>query len=210
MDTRGLLDQLLGAGKTLLGRTGITTPEGGISDFGKGAAVGGLAGLLLGNKSGRKLATYGGLATLGTMAWRAYSQSRSGPGHLAPPAALEPSPTGKLIVLRAILAAARVDGQIDEREQTLIDQEIARQGGDASLRAWIEDQLRTPLDPRSIAADVAGDALLANEVYLASALAIGETGFLERAYLDGLAEHLGLDGDLKRRLEADALSNQPA
>jgi uncharacterized membrane protein YebE (DUF533 family) len=210
MDTRGLLDQLLGVGKTLIGRTGITTPEGGISDFGKGAAAGGLSGLLLGNKSGRKLATYGGLAALGTMAWRAYSQSRSGPGHLAPPAALEPSPTGKRIVLRAILAAARVDGQIDEREQTLIDQEIARQGGDASLRAWIEDQLRTPLDPWSIAADVAGDALLASEVYLASALAIGETGFLERAYLDGLAEHLGLDGDLKRRLEADALSNQPA
>ena len=40
-------------------------------------------------------------------------------------------------------------------------------------------------------------------------LVIGETGFLERAYLDGLAEHLGLDGDLKRRLEADALRNQP-
>ena len=144
MDTGGLLDQLLGAGKTLLGRTGITTPEGGISDFGKGAAAGGLAGLLLGNKSGRRLATYGGLAALGTMAWRAYSQSRSGPVHLAPLAALEPSPTGKLIVLRAILAAARVDGQIDESEQTLIDQEIARKGGDASLRAWIEDQLRTP------------------------------------------------------------------
>jgi len=154
--------------------------------------------------------TYRGLAALATMAWRAYSQSRSGPVHLAPSAALKPSPTEKRIVLRAVLAAARVDGHIDEREQLLIDQEIARLGGDASLRAWIEDQLRTPLDPRSIAADVAGDALLASEVYLASALAIGETGFLERAYLDGLAEHLGLDGDLKRRLEADALSNQPA
>jgi len=210
MDTGGLLDQLLGAGKSLLGRTGITTPEGGISDFGKGVAAGGLAGLLLRNNSGRKLATYGGLAALGTMAWRAHSQSRCGPGHVAPPAALEPSPRDKLIVLRAILAAARVDGQIDEREQTLIDREIARQGGDASLRAWIEDRLRTPLDPRSIAADVAGDALLASEVYLASALAIGETRFLERAYLDGLAQHLGLDSDLKRRLEADALSDQAA
>lgn len=210
MDTGGLLDQLLGAGKTLLGRTGVTTPEGGISDFGKGAAAGGLAGLLLGTKSGRKLATYGGLAALATMAWRAYSQSRSGPADLAPPAVLKPSSTEKRIVLRAVLAAARVDGHIDEREQLLIDQEIARLGGDASLRAWIEDQLRAPLDPRSIAADVAGDALLASEVYLASALAIGETGFLERAYLDGLAEHLGLNSDLKRRLEADALSNQPA
>ena len=65
-------------------------------------------------------------------------------------------------------------------------------------------------DLTDLAADVAGDALLASEVYLASALAIGETGFLERVYLDGLAEHLGLNGDLKRRLEADALRNQPA
>jgi uncharacterized membrane protein YebE (DUF533 family) len=208
MNTGSLLDQLLGAGKTLLGRTGITTPEGGVSDFGKGAAAGGLAGLLLGNKSGRKLATYGGLAALGMMAWQAYSQSRSGPDDVAPPASLEPSPKDELVVLRAILAAARVDGQIDEREQTLIDREIARQGGDASLRVWIANQLRTPPDPRSIAADVAGDALLASEVYLASALAIGEAGFLERAYLDGLAEHLGLDNDLRQRLDADALSNQ--
>lgn len=210
MYTGGLIDQLLGAGKTLLGRTGVTTPKGGISDSGKGAAAGGLAGLLLGTKSGRKLATYGGLAALATMAWGAHSQSRPGPTHPAPPAALKPSPTEKRIVLRAVLAAARVDGHIDEREQLLIDQEIARLGGEASLRAWIEDQLRTPLDPRSIAADVAGDALLASEVYLASALAIGETGFLKRAYLDGLAEHPGLGGNLKRQLEADALSKLPA
>lgn len=210
MDTRGLLDQLFGAGKSLLNDSGITTPQGGITDFGKGAAAGGLAGLLLGSKTGRKLATYGGLAALGTMAWRAYSQSRSGPQHQVPPAVLEPTRTQSRIVLRAVLAAARVDGHIDEREQSLIDQEIARQGGDASLRAWVEDQLRTPLDPISIAADVAGDALLASEVYLASALVIGETGFLERAYLDGLAVHLGLDGELQRRLEAEALSNQPA
>jgi uncharacterized membrane protein YebE (DUF533 family) len=210
MDTRGLLDQLLGAGKSLLDDTGVTRPEGGMSDFGRGAATGGLAGLLLGSKTGRKLATYGGLAALGAIAWRAYSQSRSGPHKETRPAAVESPPTESRVVLRAILAAARVDGHIDEREQTLIDKEIARSGGDASLRAWIENQLRTPLDPQSIAADVAGDALLAGEVYLASALVIGETGYLERAYLDGLAEHLGLDPGLKRRLEIDALTDQPA
>lgn len=210
MDTRGLLDQLLGAGKSLLNDSGITTPQGGITDFGKGAAAGGLVGLLLGSKTGRKLATYGGLAALGTMAWRAYSQSRSGPQRQVPPAALEPTRTQSRIVLRAVLAAARVDGHIDDREQSLIDQEITRQGGDASLRTWVEDQLRTPVDPISIAADVDGDALLASEVYLASALVLGETGFLERAYLDGLAEHLGLDVDLKRRLDAEALSDRPA
>jgi uncharacterized membrane protein YebE (DUF533 family) len=108
------------------------------------------------------------------------------------------------------LNAARVDGQIDARERSLIDQEIARIGGDASLRAWVEDELRQQLDPQAIAADVAGDPLLASEVYLASSLVIGEAGFLERAYLDRLAENLGLDADIKRRLEHDALSGQVA
>lgn len=208
MDTRGLLDQLLGAGKTFLNDSGVTKPEGGLSDYGKGAATGGLVGLLLGSKTGRKLATYGGLAALGAVAWRAYNQNRSEPSGSAPPTPVTNDPTESRIVLRAVLAAARVDGHIDERERALIDQEIARGGGDASLRTWMETELRTPLDPQAIAADVAGDALLASEVYLASALVIGEAGFLERTYLDHLANHLGLNADLKQRLENEALSGQ--
>jgi len=65
MDTRGFLDRLLGEGKSLLGQTGLTNPEGKISDYGKGALSGGALGILLGSKGGRKLATYGGLAALG-------------------------------------------------------------------------------------------------------------------------------------------------
>jgi len=38
----------------------------------------------------------------------------------------------------------------------------------------------------------------------------GGTGVGKSTLARRLAEHLGLDGDLKRRLEADALSNQPA
>lgn len=111
-------------------------------------------------------------------------------------------------MLRAVLAAARVDGHIDERERALIDQEIARCGADTSLRTWIEMQLNAPLDPQAIASQVAGDALLASEVYLASVLVIGNADFLERSYLDHLAEHLDLDAELQQRLENDALSDQ--
>jgi len=205
MDTRQLLDQLLGAGKSLLNETGVTTPGGSITDYGKGAAAGGLLGLLLGSKTGRKLATYGGLATLGAVAWQAYSQSRSRVNGDEARALVEPLPSESRVVLRAILNAARVDGHIDERERDLIDKEIARLGGDASLRDWVEAELRQPLDPYAIAADVAGNPLLASEVYLASLLVIGEADFLERAYLDRLAENLALDADLKQRLEHDAL-----
>jgi uncharacterized membrane protein YebE (DUF533 family) len=208
MDARQLLDQLLGAGKSLLNETGVTTPEGGVTDFGKGAAAGGLVGLLLGSKTGRKLATYGGLATLGAVAWQAYSQSRSRANTDEARALVEPSLSESRVVLRAILNAARVDGHIDERERDLIDKEIARLGGDASLRDWVEAELQQPLVPHAIAADVAGNPLLASEVYLASLLVIGEAGFLERAYLDHLAETLALDAGLKQRLERDALKRQ--
>lgn len=208
MDTRGLLDQLLGAGKSFLNDTGVTNPQGGITDYGKGAATGGLIGLLLGSKTGRKLATYGGLAALGTMAWRAYSQNRAAPSGSAPQRPAIDNPAESRAVLRAVLAAARVDGHIDDRERALIDQEIARHGGDTALQNWMEQELNAPLDPRAIAAEVAGDKLLASEVYLASALVIGEAGFLERSYLDQLATELGLDADLKQRLEGEALGNQ--
>jgi uncharacterized membrane protein YebE (DUF533 family) len=206
MNTQGLLDRLLGAGKSLLDETGVTTQQGTVTDFGKGAAIGGLAGLLLGGKTGRKLATYGGLAALGTMAWRAYTQGKSQDG---PPWAEGDRSTGESsAVLRAVLAAARVDGHIDERERKLIDREIVRHGGDSALRAWVEKELSAPLDPQAIADEVAGDPRMASEVYLASSLVIGKADFLERAYLDHLAEHLGLDKDLQRRLEETALGAQ--
>ncbi len=204
MDTRGFLDRLLGEGKSLLGQTGLTNPEGKISDYGKGALSAGALGILLGSKRGRKLATYGGLAALGMVAWRAYNQGRAGQQEEAPPASFDDSRGASRVVLRAMLAAARADGQIDDGERARIDQEIERLGGDAQLRAWVEAELQAALDPQGIAAEVAGDALLASEVYLASALVIGEATFLERAYLDRLADCLGLDPDLKQRLEEQA------
>lgn len=208
MDTRGLLDQLLGAGKSLLNKSGVTTPDGNISDYGKGAATGGLIGLLLGSKTGRKLAAYGGLAALAAMAWRAYNKKPSAATSSVSPLSSVNSQAESRVVLRAVLAAARVDGHIDKRERALIDQEIARCGGDASLRSWIETQLSAPLDPQAIASEVAGDPLLASEVYLASVLVIGSADFLERSYLDRLAEHLNLDAELQQRLESEAISGQ--
>lgn len=210
MDTRGLLDQLLGAGKSLLGQTGIANTDGQISDFGKGTAAGGMLGLLLGNKTGRKLATYGGLATLGVMAWRAWRQDQTGAGDTPPPEVLEHTPAQGRAVLRAMLAAARVDGHIDDRERALIDQEMIRLGGDAGLRSWLDAELQRPLDPQAIAAEAAGNELLASELYLASALMITEVDFLERAYLDRLGDCLNLDAGLRRRLEQEALSDPAA
>jgi uncharacterized membrane protein YebE (DUF533 family) len=108
------------------------------------------------------------------------------------------------VVLKALLAGARADGHIDDRERGLIDQEVQRLGGDDELRAWIDSELARPLDPGDLAAEVGNDPVLASEAYLAVALVIADAGFMERAYLDQLATHLGLDPALKGRLEQQA------
>jgi uncharacterized membrane protein YebE (DUF533 family) len=98
MNTRGLLDQLLKSGQDLLQQKSGSSSAGGLGDLLgsvtgagqggsgdlstllKGAGGGALAtaalGLLLGNKIARKLGskaiTYGGLAALGVIAYKAY------------------------------------------------------------------------------------------------------------------------------------------
>src|SRR5690606_2141556 len=78
MNLQGFLDHLLKSqspSSPVAPGTG-GSPGGGLlnADFGKGAITGGALGLLLGkNKTTRKLATYGGLAAIGVMAYKAYS-----------------------------------------------------------------------------------------------------------------------------------------
>ncbi|MEM6492707.1 MAG: DUF533 domain-containing protein, partial [Pseudomonadota bacterium] len=95
MSLNGLLDQLVG------GLSGAVSPGGG-GFSGKqvagAAAASGLAGLLLGGKSGRKMAknvaVYGGLAALGAVAYKAYRDHQAGkaPPQAAPTAPPPPPP----------------------------------------------------------------------------------------------------------------------
>ncbi|MFY9512430.1 MAG: DUF533 domain-containing protein, partial [Rubrivivax sp.] len=106
-------------------------------------------------------------------------------------------------LLKAMIAAAKADGHLDERERGLIDAELQRSGADAGTRQWVEAELRRPVEPAEVAAGVAGlDA--ASEVYLASVLVVDTTTTMERAYLDALAQQLQLPAGLKAELEAKA------
>lgn len=85
MNTRGLLDQLLKSGQEMLqNKTGGKPGASGggqlgslLSGAGGGALAAGAIGLLLGNKKARKFGgkaiTYGGLAALGVIAYKAYN-----------------------------------------------------------------------------------------------------------------------------------------
>ncbi|OWQ84369.1 hypothetical protein CDN99_24040 [Roseateles aquatilis] len=206
---------------------------GGLGKIGAGAGAAGVLGALLGSKRGRsyggKALKYGSIAALGLMAYKAYTawqaqQQAQGrqpaPGSTTPssaPAALtaEPRTLDRVpqaeaeqhsrAVLLAMIAAAKADGHLDDRERELIEQELGRLEGDATLHRWHEEELRRPLDPAAVA-KAAATPEIAAEMYLASLLMVDETSFMERAYLDELARQLRLPEGLKAQLEAQALA----
>jgi uncharacterized membrane protein YebE (DUF533 family) len=192
--------------------------------FGGGAATGGALGLLLGSKRGRsfggKALQYGSVAALGVMAFKAYSLwqqkqavSAQSAGFPVAPEQVRtvdrlPAPQVEVhsqAMLLAMIAAAKSDGHLDERERGVLEAELARLDADPVMRSWVEDQLRRPLDPAEVAA-AAITPELASEMYLVSLLVVDESSFMERAYLDELARQLRLPEGLKVELEAQAVS----
>ncbi|MFN5166034.1 MAG: tellurite resistance TerB family protein, partial [Pseudomonadota bacterium] len=149
---------------------------------------------------------------------------RAGPGALAPagaagapqrsaPAAL-PAPSFEALpapqlelhaqaMLKAMIAAAKSDGHMDDRERELVGSELDRLQADPATRQWVEAEIRRPVDPQDVAR-AAGTPELAAEVYLASVLVVDDTTAMERAYLDQLAQALRLAPQLKADLEARA------
>ncbi|MEE4240015.1 MAG: tellurite resistance TerB family protein, partial [Desulfopila sp.] len=197
MNSRSLIDQLLKSGGDLLqgGKSGNATAAKGqgssqlgslLAGAGGGALATGALSLLLGSKKSRKMGgkvlTYGGLAALGVLAYKAYGnwqqQNSSGSATLPEPQTVDKLPEKQAeehsyAILRALIAAAKADGHIDNKERELIDAEIAKFTGDRSLQQWFDKELNSPLDP----ADVARSATtpeMAAEMYLASVLVVDE------------------------------------
>lgn len=192
-----------------------STGSGGIEQLlkGKGGAAlaGGALGYLLGSKKGRKMGgkvlTYGGLAALGVLAYKAYGnwQQQQQNTSVAPQTVDRlPEPAAEQhckAILVAIIAAAKADGHIDERERELIEQEVNRLTADPALRRFVDTELKKPLDPTAVAA-LASTPELATEIYLASVLVIDEESFMERSYLTELAKQLQLPEGLQQELRS--------
>lgn len=212
MDTRGFLDQLLKTAQKSAGDLAGSAGIGSGADFGKGALAGGALALLLGNRRARKMATLGGLAAVGALAYRAYgdwkrqqdgTSSTATPPPIAPALSAPEAETHSQALLKALIAAAKADGHVDERERATIEGEFVRLDADAETRQWLQAELQKPLDPAEVAAAATSPALAA-QMYAASVAVIDEQNFMERAYLDELARQLQLDDGLKATLEQHA------
>lgn len=245
MKTSGLLDQLLKSGQDLLQKqqSSVTrsTPSkssgslgdmlsgaggplgsllGGGGGAGKGALATGALSMLLGSRKGRRMGgkavTYGGLAALGMLAYKAYGnwqaqQAQQGGAVGTQPAQAELKTVDRIppeqveehsrAILKALVAAAKADGHVDDQERKMIEAELAQLTDDPELQRWLETELNKPLDPVEVAA-AATTPEMASEMYLASVLMVDEEQFMERAYLDELARQLKLEAGLKAELES--------
>lgn len=217
MSSRSFLDHLLQTAQSGLKQAGVVKPREGegngvtLSDFGRGSLAGGALGLLLGSGRGSGLLKVGGLAALGVMAYKAYGQwqqeKQTDPASVAanpaPVALSAPTERQANALLSALVAAAKADGHVDERERGLIAQGLQQAGAQPELQRWLEAELAIPLDPQQVARAVDSPEL-ASEVYLLSRAVIEQPSFMEQAYLDGLAQALGLQQGLRQRLDAQA------
>jgi uncharacterized membrane protein YebE (DUF533 family) len=195
---------------------------GGTGGFAGGAAVGGLLGMLLGGrKRGGGLVGYGTAAAIGALALHAYQAYQRGqtvqstapmnpaevqntPAHVLPHAS--PAADGgafELVLIRAMVGAAKADGTIDAMEQQKLFGEVEKLGLDSEAKGYVFDLLNKPVDLGSIASSVATPEQGA-EIYLASRLAIDPDQAAERAYLDALAARLKLPSELRAHLDQQA------
>jgi uncharacterized membrane protein YebE (DUF533 family) len=175
------------------------------------AAAGGLLGSVMGGRGGGGLLRMGGMALVGLLAHRAYEGWKTQQGGGTAPDTQEFArpeadaaggrPFG-LVLVQAMMAAARADGTMDDAERERIFAEAERLDLDAEGKAEMFRIIDTPADPEAVARLAETDAQKA-ELYTASALVIGEPGAAERAYLDALAGALDLPPGLKLRLDGE-------
>lgn len=207
---------LMGRAREYLGNNG--------GALASGAAAGALVSLVLGSKGGRKLAgnaaALGGLALVGTLAYKAYQNYQQGQSPEAGAAAPEPAQLPQAqspfhpehagharfeeTLLRTMIAASLADGHVDDVERAAITTKLGQDGIDLdAAERFLTAELATPATPESLAADVASPEQAA-EVYITALLAIEADTNAERVFLARLAAALRLDPSLVPHLEASA------
>ncbi|HEY4253536.1 MAG TPA: DUF533 domain-containing protein [Roseomonas sp.] len=115
------------------------------------------------------------------------------PRPAAPPAAEPEAETAEaLLMIRAMIAAARGDGSIDAEERRVIAAQLDGAGLSAQEREFVLADFDKPLTAEALAAQ-ARDPMQAAQIYAAAFAAVGTISPEERAWLDQLGRALRLD-----------------
>ncbi|HHX8583280.1 TPA: tellurite resistance TerB family protein [Vibrio diabolicus] len=218
MDLKSLLNQalksdLLKQGADALGKqtNNIKSPSNSSSlkTLGAGAVGGGLIGMLMGSKKSKKMTKkigsgalkVGGAAALGALAYKVYNDWQAKQSGQGVHETFDPDDSKhSVLILKAMIGAAKADGHVDEEEMARIEQALADMGADEHVRQLVQQELNKPLDPAEIA-NQATSPQQASEIYLASLIVADEQNFMEKAYLQELAKQLQLSPEVTQQLE---------
>ena len=185
-----------------------------IKKLGTGAAVGGLLALLVGTKSGRKVLSpvikIGSVAALGTLGYKAYQrwQEKNGQAAQGKPVIQLEGPAVKersQAILKAMIGAAKADGEIDAGEREAIMQHVKSCGLEAEATTMFMDALQKPANAEEIAA-ISDSPEMGVELYLASLAVTGLGNDKDEAYLSELAGKLNLPSDLVEEIRSEAVA----
>ena len=216
----GLLSALTGGGQSGGGLGGLASMAqsvlGGGRSGGSGMAVGGLgalAGALLGGGGGAAKGAIGGgvMALLGSLAVSAIKKMNRpvdiNDTNAMPLGLREPQDDNEekalqnnaKLVLRAMISAAKADGQIDQAEMRRITEKLQEAGADQEARNFVLEEMGKPLDLDGIIREVPNQEVGA-QVYAASLLSIEVDTAAEQDYLRRLAEGLQLEPEAVARI----------
>jgi uncharacterized membrane protein YebE (DUF533 family) len=106
-----------------------------------------------------------------------------------------------LLMLRAMIAAAKADGAIDAEERGRIAAQLDGAGLSPAARDMLLADFDKPLTPAALA-KLASDPMLAAQLYAAAVVGAGEIAEAERAWLDQFAKALKLDRAAAAAIEA--------
>lgn len=192
----GLLSNALGGGGSS-GGGGLGNVLGSLLGGGGSSGGGGLAGGLIGSLAKAAMSQMAGGASGGGQTEAAgFDLSQFPSGQME---SKRDESDRALVMIRAMLTAAKADGQIDAGEQERILGKINEAGADQETRQFIQNELRQPVDIESLASEV-DSPHMATEVYTASLFAIDVDTPGEQAYLNKLSTRLGLPSSLVQQL----------
>jgi uncharacterized membrane protein YebE (DUF533 family) len=194
----------------------------------------------VGNRFGSHAAEVGGLALIGGLAYaayRAYSNRNQGGAAAAPapaaaapapsPAAVAPPPPNSgftppaqdadaqhalgVLLIRAMISAAKSDGQIDAQETQRIFGEMNTQSLSQAEKAFLMEEIGKPIDVDTLASQ-AQTPQIATQVYAASVMVIDAESPQETQYLQTLAQKLHIDAPLAAEIhqQVQAATPRPA
>lgn len=206
------IQTLLGASTAKAGSVVGSVKSGHLGDMLKPAALGGLAGVLLSNKSTRKMLgslgknalIIGGGAAAGVVLWSQYKKrvrdAHQNDTQFGLQSSAESVRARRLI--QALVFAAKSDGHIDATEQQRIEENIHALQLGTEAEQWVQEAIAQPLDPELLARDVKNEEE-ALEVYFISCAVIDVDHFMEKSYLDALAQALKIPADVRQSISND-------